>query len=115
VTSPGHDEDRAILERVDTDLDRHVAMIADEFREGFRAVDAIGRPAVTVYGSARIVEQDPAYERAREIGRRLAEAARRRADCRSASTSSCRTSRAPTPTSTASSPSITSTRARRCS
>jgi uncharacterized protein (TIGR00730 family) len=47
-------------------------MIAQEFREGFEAVDAIGRPAVTVYGSARITAGDPAYERAREIGRRLA-------------------------------------------
>ncbi len=67
------DEDRAILERVETDLDRHVAMIAQEFRDGFEAVDRIGRPAVTVYGSARIAEGDPAYERAREIGRRFAD------------------------------------------
>jgi len=37
-------------------------------------VDAIGRPAVTVYGSARITAGDPAYERARDIGRRFAEA-----------------------------------------
>ena len=66
------DPDRAILERVETDLDRHVATIAQEFREGFEAVDAIGGPAVTVYGSARITAGDPAYERAREIGRRLA-------------------------------------------
>ena len=70
----GRDADRAILERVETDLDRHVATIADEFRQGFQAVDAIGGPAVTVYGSARITEGDPAYERAREIGRRLAAA-----------------------------------------
>jgi uncharacterized protein (TIGR00730 family) len=69
-----HDEDRAILQRVETDLDRHVAMIAQEFREGFEAVDRIGRPAVTVYGSARITDGDPAYERAREIGRRFADA-----------------------------------------
>src|SRR5690348_11544800 len=67
------DADRAILERVETDLDTHVATIAQEFREGFEAVNAIGRPAVTVYGSARIGEGDPAYERAREIGRRFAE------------------------------------------
>jgi uncharacterized protein (TIGR00730 family) len=65
-------EDRAILQRVETDLDRHVATIAQEFRDGFEAVDAIGRPAVTVYGSARIGEGDPAYERARQIGRRFA-------------------------------------------
>ena len=68
------DADRAILERVDTDLDRHVDAIAQEFRAGFEAVDAIGGPAVTVYGSARITDGDPAYARAREIGRRLAEA-----------------------------------------
>ena len=49
-------------------------MIAQEFRQGFQAVDAIGRPAVTVYGSARIGEGDPAYERARDIGRRFADA-----------------------------------------
>jgi uncharacterized protein (TIGR00730 family) len=72
--SISRDSDRVILERVDTDVDRHVATIAAEFREGFEAVDAIGRPAVTVYGSARIAEGDPAYERAREIGRRLATA-----------------------------------------
>jgi uncharacterized protein (TIGR00730 family) len=68
------DSDRVILERVDTDLDRHVATIAQEFREGFETVDAIGRPAVTVYGSARITDGDPAYERARVIGRLFAEA-----------------------------------------
>ena len=49
-------------------------MIAREFREGFEAVDRIGRPAVTVYGSARIGDGDPAYTRAREIGRRFADA-----------------------------------------
>jgi uncharacterized protein (TIGR00730 family) len=68
------DQDRAILGRAETDLDRHVAIIADEFRMGFEAVDRIDRPAVTVYGSARITDGDPAYERARDIGRRLAEA-----------------------------------------
>jgi len=69
----GREEDRAILQRVETDLDRHVATIAEEFREGFEAVDAIGRPAVTVYGSARIPAGNPAYERARDIGRRFAD------------------------------------------
>jgi uncharacterized protein (TIGR00730 family) len=67
------DQDRAILGRAESDLDRHVAMIADEFRMGFEAVDRIDRPAVTVYGSARITADDPAYERAREIGRGFAE------------------------------------------
>ena len=68
------DEDRAILERVETDLDRHVAMIAQEFHDGFEAVDRIDRPAVTVYGSARLGEGSRPYERARELGRRFVEA-----------------------------------------
>ena len=63
-----------MLDRVETDIDRHVATIAQEFREGFEAVDAIGRPAVTVYGSARIGPGHPDYERARDIGHRLADA-----------------------------------------
>jgi uncharacterized protein (TIGR00730 family) len=67
------DEDRAILGRAETDLDRHVRMIADEFRKGFEAVDRIDRPAVTIYGSARLAEDDPAYARAREIGRLFAQ------------------------------------------
>src|SRR5207244_1108379 len=54
------------------DLERHVAMIAQEFRAGFEAVDSIDRPAVTIFGSARIREGDPVYERAREAGRLFA-------------------------------------------
>jgi hypothetical protein len=47
--------------------------ILSEFVEGFDALAAIG-PAVTVFGSARAAEGDQAYEIARVIGRRLAEA-----------------------------------------
>ena len=47
--------------------------IAQEFREGFEAVDKIDRPAVTIFGSARIREGDPVYEQAREAARRFAE------------------------------------------
>jgi uncharacterized protein (TIGR00730 family) len=67
-------EDRRLLERRDGDLAGHVARIAGEFQEGFLAVERIGRPAVSVFGSARVGEQHPAYRRAREVGRRLAEA-----------------------------------------
>ena len=56
--------DRHILERDDVDLDAHVAMIAEEFRMGFEAVDRVPRPAVTVFGSARI-RPDSARVRAR--------------------------------------------------
>jgi hypothetical protein len=67
-------EDRRILsadERA-VDLEGHVAMIAREFREGFEAVDKIDRPAVTIFGSARIAESDPVYEAARSLARRFA-------------------------------------------
>ena len=68
-------EDRRILsadERA-ADLERHVEMIAREFRDGFEAVDKIDRPAVTIFGSARVPEDDPAYVNARAAARRFAE------------------------------------------
>jgi uncharacterized protein (TIGR00730 family) len=68
-------EDRRILsaEEKAEDLERHVSLIAQEFRDGFELVDKIDRPAVTIFGSARIREGDPIYERAREAARRFAE------------------------------------------
>jgi uncharacterized protein (TIGR00730 family) len=67
-------QDRRILEHERGDVEAHVRMIAEEFRKGFEAVDQIKRPAVTVFGSARIGSNDPDYESARECGRLLAEA-----------------------------------------
>lgn len=67
-------EDRRLLERRDGDLAGHVRRIADEFLEGFEAVERIGRPAVSVFGSARVREGDPVYEEARDLGRRITEA-----------------------------------------
>jgi uncharacterized protein (TIGR00730 family) len=67
-------EDRRVLERRDGDLVGHVRRIADEFLEGFAAVERIGRPAVSVFGSARVREGDPVYDEARDLGRRIAEA-----------------------------------------
>jgi uncharacterized protein (TIGR00730 family) len=67
-------EDRRLLERRDGDLDGHVARIAHEFREGFLTVERIGRPAVTVFGSARVGEDHSAYREARAVGKLLAEA-----------------------------------------
>jgi uncharacterized protein (TIGR00730 family) len=69
-------EDRRLLDRraePADDLERHIQTIAQEFREGFEAVDRIDRPAVTIFGSARVPEGHPAYERAREVARRFAE------------------------------------------
>ena len=62
-------DDVRILERCDPDLDEHVAMIAAEFRAGFVAVESIGAPGVTVFGSARTAEGEPMYDLACEFGR----------------------------------------------
>ena len=67
-------EDRRLLERRDGDLEGHVARIADEFLQGFVAVEKIGRPGVTVFGSARVREGHSAYDQARVVGKLLAEA-----------------------------------------
>jgi uncharacterized protein (TIGR00730 family) len=69
-------EDRRILDerREDEDLERHVQRIADEFRQGFEAVDRIDRPAVSIFGSARVREGHRWYGSAREVARRFAKA-----------------------------------------
>jgi uncharacterized protein (TIGR00730 family) len=50
-----------------------VLRIQSEFVEGFGALATLG-PAVSVFGSARIPRDDPAYALTEDIGRRLAEA-----------------------------------------
>jgi uncharacterized protein (TIGR00730 family) len=69
-------EDRKLLERRDggEDLRAESRAIGDEFLEGFEAVARIDRPAVTIFGSARIPAGSEEYERAREVGRLFAEA-----------------------------------------
>jgi uncharacterized protein (TIGR00730 family) len=67
-------DDRRILESRDGDISGDVARIADEFRAGFEAVARIDRPAVSIFGSARVGEGSPHYEHAREVGRRFAKA-----------------------------------------
>jgi uncharacterized protein (TIGR00730 family) len=69
-------EDQRLLDRREEpadDLERHVQRIAAEFREGFEAVERIDRPAVTIFGSARVREANPSYAQAREVARRFAE------------------------------------------
>src|SRR4029453_8234117 len=66
------DQDQQILRAHDGNLPRNVFLIAEEFRTGFEAVDSIDRPAVTIFGSARLREDDPIYQRAQDLGRRLA-------------------------------------------
>jgi uncharacterized protein (TIGR00730 family) len=52
----------------------HAAMIGDEFLSGFEAVDRLDRPAVSIFGSARVPEGSFAYESARATGKLFAEA-----------------------------------------
>jgi uncharacterized protein (TIGR00730 family) len=67
-------EDRKILEGHDGDLAGHAVRIGEEFLRGFLAVERIGRPAISIFGSARVKEDDPIYAEACEVGRRIAEA-----------------------------------------
>jgi uncharacterized protein (TIGR00730 family) len=66
-------EDRRLLEKPSPDIEREVARIADEFRSGFRHVALIDRPAASLFGSARVTEDHPAYVAARATGRLFAE------------------------------------------
>lgn len=50
-----------------------VLRIQGEFVEGFETLAGLG-PAVSIFGSARVVEDDPAYQAAMETARLLAEA-----------------------------------------
>ena len=67
-------EDRQVLSSRKDHVDAAVAFIAEEFRRGFEAVEQIDRPAVTVFGSARVRDGDDVYDGARECGRLLARA-----------------------------------------
>ena len=66
-------QDTQILDTQVADPVDAVARIAGEFREGFAQVERIDRPAVAIFGSARIDERHPAYAPARETGRLFAE------------------------------------------
>jgi uncharacterized protein (TIGR00730 family) len=74
--NPAMTEDRKLLQPtarpafLDTDPWRALRILA-EFVEGFDALAGIGK-AITIFGSARVTEGDPAYDQAREIGRLLA-------------------------------------------
>jgi uncharacterized protein (TIGR00730 family) len=67
-------DDRQILDHPAAfDIDTSVQKIADEFRAGFEKVAQIDRPAVALFGSARVQEGSGPYESARAVGKRFAE------------------------------------------
>ena len=67
-------EDRRILQAHDGNLPRNIFAIAEEFRTGFEAVDRIDRPAVSIFGSARVKADSEVYRTARLVGQSFAEA-----------------------------------------
>ena len=51
---PKRPDDREVLSSDGGEHERHVQMIAAEFLRGFEAVDEIDRPAISIFGSARV-------------------------------------------------------------
>jgi hypothetical protein len=66
--------DREIFKRSHDTLASDVSLIASEFLAGFQLVEKIDRPAVSIFGSARVAEASTTYQRARAAGRAFAEA-----------------------------------------
>jgi uncharacterized protein (TIGR00730 family) len=66
-------DDERILSSQDGDLRAEVDRIAEEFLHGFEAIARIDRPAVAIFGSARVGEDSPEYASAREVARRFAD------------------------------------------
>ena len=66
--SAGQDLDRRLLRRRHETLAGDVSLIAAEFLAGFQAVQRIDRPAVSIFGSARVKAGSAWYELAREAG-----------------------------------------------
>jgi uncharacterized protein (TIGR00730 family) len=70
-------DDRRLLDAPHQDpaeLRAHTELIADEFFAGFQAVERIDRPAVSVFGSARVSDGSFAYEAARATAKLFGEA-----------------------------------------
>jgi len=67
-------DDRKILDQGTSPIDASVAKIAEEFRAGFEKVALIDKPAVALFGSARVHEGSKQYEDARAAGRGFGEA-----------------------------------------
>ena len=66
-------EGRRLLERTHADLANDVSLIAAEFLGGFQKVLEIDRPAVSIFGSARVPEDSAPYRDARATAKLFAE------------------------------------------
>ena len=66
-------KDKQLFSSTDRALPEKLLSIAEEFRAGFAAIERIDRPAVSIFGSARLGEDTPGYEAARSVGRHFAE------------------------------------------
>ncbi|TML50145.1 MAG: TIGR00730 family Rossman fold protein [Actinobacteria bacterium] len=69
-----HELDRRVFRHSQETFATDVALIASEFLAGFKIVAQIDRPAVSIFGSARVREGTATYESARATGRAFAEA-----------------------------------------
>jgi uncharacterized protein (TIGR00730 family) len=69
----GPELDRRVLRRSEATVASDVSLIASEFLAGFQMITKIDRPAVSIFGSARVREGTPTYEAARATGRGFAE------------------------------------------
>jgi len=65
---------RRIFRRSHEPLAADVSLIAAEFLAGFQLIQEIDRPAVSIFGSARVLESSATYEQARVTGRAFADA-----------------------------------------
>ena len=72
--STNNEHDRRLLRRTHETIAGDISLIASEFLAGFQEVERIDRPAVSVFGSARVLEGSVTYEAARETARLFAAA-----------------------------------------
>jgi hypothetical protein len=66
-------DDRSLLDHPTDHIEESVAKIGAEFHAGLEKVAEIDRPAVALFGSARVQEGSKPYEEARAVGKRFGE------------------------------------------
>ena len=66
-------DDHQLLDHPTSDIEGSIARITAELRAGFEKVAEVPRPAVALFGSARVPSGSKPYEDARMVGRRFGE------------------------------------------